>query len=98
MTERDLMSSHQDEIELRRLLAAVWQLRWMVVAGTCLVPLVVLLVIVSRPLADHGFVFVLPYILLIIFFVMAGIAGVVAAVPPAYRAAKVDVLRAVTTE
>jgi uncharacterized protein involved in exopolysaccharide biosynthesis len=50
MTERDRISSHQDEIELRRLLATVWQLRWIVVAGTCLVALVVLLVIVSRPL------------------------------------------------
>jgi capsular polysaccharide biosynthesis protein len=43
------MSWPQDEIELRRLLATVWQLRWIVVAGTCLVALVVLLVIVSRP-------------------------------------------------
>ncbi|HWK26742.1 MAG TPA: FtsX-like permease family protein [Solirubrobacter sp.] len=55
-------------------------------------------VIVSRPLADEGFVFVLPYGWLIVFFILAGIAGVVAAIPPARRAAKVDVLRAVTTE
>jgi putative ABC transport system permease protein len=55
-------------------------------------------VIVSRPLADEGFVFVLPIVWLIVFFVFAGIAGVVAAIPPSLRASRVDVLRAVTTE
>jgi putative ABC transport system permease protein len=55
-------------------------------------------VIVSRPLAEQGFVFVLPYFWLVFFFVMAAIAGIVAALPPAWRASKVDVLRAVTTE
>jgi putative ABC transport system permease protein len=55
-------------------------------------------VIISRPLADQGFVFILPYGWLIAFFILAGIAGVLAAMPPARRAAKVDVLRAVTTE
>jgi putative ABC transport system permease protein len=55
-------------------------------------------VIVSRPLADQGFVFIVPVGSLITFFVLAGIAGVLAAIPPARRAAKVDVLRAVTTE
>ena len=55
-------------------------------------------VIVSRPLADQGFVFIVPYGSLIVFFVLAAIAGVLAAIPPARRAAKVDVLRAVTTE
>jgi putative ABC transport system permease protein len=54
--------------------------------------------IVSRPLADQGFVFVLPVVRLIIFLILAAVAGVVAAIPPARRAAKVDVLRAVTTE
>lgn len=54
--------------------------------------------IVSRPLAEQGFVFTLPVFTLILFFVLAGIAGVVAAIPPARRASKVDVLRAVTTE
>jgi putative ABC transport system permease protein len=55
-------------------------------------------VIVSRPLAEQGFVFVLPIAWLVVFFIMAAIAGVVAALPPAWRASKVDVLRAVTTE
>ncbi len=55
-------------------------------------------VIVSRPLADQGFVFIVPIGSLIGFFILAAIAGVLAAIPPARRAAKVDVLRAVTTE
>jgi len=55
-------------------------------------------VIVSRPLASQGFVFVVPFGWLIAFFILAAIAGVLAAIPPARRAAKVDVLRAVTTE
>ncbi len=59
---------------------------------------VVFALIVSRPLADQGFVFVLPIGSLILFFVLAAIAGVVAAIPPARRASQVDVLRAVTTE
>ena len=59
---------------------------------------IVFALIVSRPLADEGFVFMLPIGTLILFFILAGIAGVVAAIPPARRASKVDVLRAVTTE
>ena len=42
--------------------------------------------------------FELPFGTLIVVFILAAIAGVVAAIPPARRAAKVDVLRAVTTE
>ena len=59
---------------------------------------IVFALVVSRPLADQGFVFTLPIGTLILFFVLAAIAGVVAAIPPARRASKVDVLRAVTTE
>ena len=55
-------------------------------------------VIVSRPLADEGFVLSIPVGTLIGLGVLAAIAGVLAAIPPARRAAKVDVLRAVTTE
>ena len=66
------------------------------VLGTVLGDLFAL--IVSRPLAAQGFVFSLPVGTLIVFFILAGVAGVVAAIPPARRAAKVDVLRAVTTE
>jgi putative ABC transport system permease protein len=54
--------------------------------------------IVSRPLAHNGFVFTIPIVALIVVFVIAALAGVAAAIQPARRAAKVDVLRAVTTE
>jgi putative ABC transport system permease protein len=59
---------------------------------------IVFAAIVSRPLAQDGFVFELPVAALIAVAIFAGIAGVLAAIPPARRAAKVDVLRAVTTE
>ena len=59
---------------------------------------IVFALVVSRPLADQGFVFTLPIGTLIGFFILAAIAGVVAAIPPARRASKVDVLKAVTTE
>jgi putative ABC transport system permease protein len=55
-------------------------------------------VVVSRPLADEGFVLSIPVGTLIGLGVLAAIAGVLAAIPPARRAARVDVLRAVTTE
>ena len=54
--------------------------------------------IVSRPLAEDGFVFEIPVGTLIGVVILASIVGVLAAIPPARRAAKVDVLRAVTTE
>ena len=55
--------------------------------------------IVSRPLADEGFVFELPVgDADRAWSSLAALAGVLAAIPPARRAAKVDVLRAVTTE
>jgi putative ABC transport system permease protein len=43
-------------------------------------------------------VFEIPVGTLIAVVILAAIAGVLAAIPPARRAAKVDVLRAVTTE
>ena len=54
--------------------------------------------IVSRPLAKEGFAFAIPVGTLLVLLVLAAVAGTVAAIPPARRAAKVDVLRAVTTE
>jgi putative ABC transport system permease protein len=54
--------------------------------------------LVSRPLADEGFLFELPVGQLIVLVIVAALAGVLAAIPPARRAARVDVLRAVTTE
>ena len=54
--------------------------------------------IVSRPLAAEGFAFAIPAGTLLALLALATLAGVLAAIPPARRAAKVDVLRAVTTE
>jgi putative ABC transport system permease protein len=105
------LSVHERTRELGMLRAvgmSRWQVRRMVtiesvitagigaILGTVLG--VVFSIIVSRPLADEGFVFVLPIAWLIVFFVLAAIAGVVASIPPARRASRVDVLRAVTTE
>jgi putative ABC transport system permease protein len=59
---------------------------------------IVFAVVVSRPLADEGFILTFPIGTLIVLAVLAALAGVVAAIPPARRAARVDVLRAVTTE
>jgi putative ABC transport system permease protein len=59
---------------------------------------VVFAVIVSRPLAADGFVLTFPIGTLIGLTIAAAIAGVIAAIPPARRASRVDVLRAVTTE
>jgi putative ABC transport system permease protein len=54
--------------------------------------------LVSRPLASQGFVLSIPVGTLIGLAGLAAIAGVLAAVPPGRRAARGDVLRAVTTE
>jgi putative ABC transport system permease protein len=59
---------------------------------------IVFAALVSRPLADEGFLFEIPAGTLVVVFIAAALAGVLAAIPPARRAARVDVLRAVTTE
>jgi putative ABC transport system permease protein len=59
---------------------------------------IVFAAVVSRPLADQGFTFTLPVPTLVVLVVLAAIAGVLAAIQPARRAARVDILRAVTTE
>jgi putative ABC transport system permease protein len=59
---------------------------------------IVFAVIVSRPLAEDGFVLTFPIVTLIVLTILAAIAGILAAIPPARRASRVDVLRAVTTE
>jgi putative ABC transport system permease protein len=52
-----------------------------------------------RAFAEQGFeAFHIPVLQLVIYVVVAGLAGVVAAVAPGWRAARVDVLQAVTTE
>jgi putative ABC transport system permease protein len=53
----------------------------------------------ARILADDGIDhFAVPYRQLVAFFVLAGIAGVVASVVPAWRAARLDVLDAIAHE
>ena len=54
--------------------------------------------IVARGLADQGLVFVVPYSQLFWFFVVATVFGVLAAILPARRAAKLNVLDALQYE
>jgi putative ABC transport system permease protein len=55
-------------------------------------------VVVSRPIADQGFVLTIPVASIVIFLVLAAFAGVLAAIPPARRAARLDVLEALAYE
>jgi len=59
---------------------------------------VIFSVLISRPLADEGFELSFPIGSLLILLVLAAIAGVLAAIGPARRASKLDVLKAVTYE
>ncbi|HWT92581.1 MAG TPA: FtsX-like permease family protein [Solirubrobacteraceae bacterium] len=54
--------------------------------------------IVTQPLIDEGFAFELPVATMVGLFVLAALAGVVSAVLPARRAARVDILRALAYE
>ena len=54
--------------------------------------------LISRPLADEGFELAYPVGTLIVILVLAALAGVVAAIGPARRAAKLDVLDALAYE
>jgi putative ABC transport system permease protein len=54
---------------------------------------------VRRAMVDQGIeVLAIPWGLLIGVLVMAGVIGVIAALMPAWRAVRLDILRAVTTE
>ncbi len=55
-------------------------------------------VVISRPLADEGFVLSIPVGTLIVLLVLAMLAGVLAAIGPARRASKLDVLNALAYE
>lgn len=59
---------------------------------------VLLGVLVSRPLASEGFVLALPFGTLALLLILSVVAGVVAAVAPARRAARVAILRALQYE
>jgi putative ABC transport system permease protein len=54
--------------------------------------------IVTQPLLDEGFTFQLPVVTMIVLLVLAALAGVVSAILPARRAARVDILRALAYE
>jgi putative ABC transport system permease protein len=84
--------------QVRRMVRAESVITALIGAVLGLVLGIVFAVIVSRPLAADGFVLTFPIVTLVVLTVLAAIAGVVAAIPPARRAARVDVLRAVTTE
>ena len=59
---------------------------------------VVFAVIMSRPLADEGFVLTIPVATLAVLLLLAVVAGVVAAIGPARRASRLDVLDALAYE
>ena len=59
---------------------------------------VIFAVLVSRPLADEGFKLSYPVGTLLTLLVLAALAGVVAAIGPARRASRLDVLRALAYE
>ena len=59
---------------------------------------VVFAVVVSRPLADEGFTLTIPVGTLIALLVLAVIAGIIAAIGPARRASRLDVLEALAYE
>ncbi|MGK2939260.1 MAG: ABC transporter permease [Solirubrobacteraceae bacterium] len=54
--------------------------------------------LVSRPLEEEGFVLTFPIGTLIVLLVLSALAGIVAAIMPARRAAKLDVLEALAYE
>jgi putative ABC transport system permease protein len=55
-------------------------------------------IVVSRPIADEGFVLKIPFGSILVFLVFAALAGVLAAIPPARRASRLDVLEALAYE
>ena len=59
---------------------------------------VIFAVIVSRPLADEGFTLSYPVLILLLLLALAAVAGVLAAILPARRAAALEVLDAVAYE
>jgi putative ABC transport system permease protein len=59
---------------------------------------VIFAALVSRPLADEGFTLSYPVPTLVLLLVLAALAGVVAAIGPARRASRLDILRALAYE
>jgi putative ABC transport system permease protein len=84
--------------QVRRMVRAESVITALIGAVLGLVLGIVFAIVVSRPLVSDGFVLTFPVGTLITLAILAAIAGILAAIPPARRASKVDVLRAVTTE
>ncbi len=59
---------------------------------------VIFAILVSRPLADEGFIISIPVGTLVILLVLTIVAGVLAAIGPARRASRLDVLEALAYE
>jgi putative ABC transport system permease protein len=59
---------------------------------------IVFAAIVSIPLAKEGFSLSIPVASIVIFLILAALAGVLAAIPPARRASRLDVLEALAYE
>ena len=56
-------------------------------------------IVLQQAVADQGITdLAIPWTRLVVFVVVAGLVGVLAAVLPARRAARLNVLRAITTE
>ena len=53
-------------------------------------------VLISRPLAGEGFVLAVPYLTLVILLLLGALSGTLAAIGPARRASRIDVLDALT--
>ena len=94
---------------LRAVGTSRWQVRWMVVLESIVIALfgailgillgVVFATALQRTLVDQGIdVLQIPIPSLVIYLVIAMVVGALAAAWPAYRAARLDVLRAITTE
>lgn len=59
---------------------------------------VIFAVVISRPLASDGFILSIPVAQLVILLVVSALAGVIAAIGPARRASRMDVLEALAYE
>jgi putative ABC transport system permease protein len=59
---------------------------------------VVFAALITQPLADEGFTLSIPWITLIAMLIVAALAGVLAAIGPARRAARLNVLEALAYE
>jgi putative ABC transport system permease protein len=54
--------------------------------------------LIIEAISEDGVSFSVPFVQLVIFLILAGLAGLLAGVPPARRAARLDILRAIHSE